>query len=60
MLVKLLSYLRLVQKFLPSLNQQGAGMVIKPEAPAVLATKLIEAMDVDSNDFLEDYTSRRV
>lgn len=44
-------------EILPSLNQQGAGMVIKPEAPAVLATKLIEAMDVDSNDFLEDYTA---
>lgn len=42
---------------LPVLNQQGAGIVVKPEAPAVLATKLIEAMDLDSNDFLEDYTS---
>ena len=29
---------------LPALNNQGAGMVIKPEAPAILATKLIEAM----------------
>lgn len=42
---------------LPALNQQGAGMVIKKEAPAVLATKLIEAMNLDSNDFLEDYTT---
>jgi len=42
---------------LPALNQQGAGMVIKREAPAVLATKLIEAMNLDSNDFLEDYTT---
>lgn len=42
---------------LPALNQQGAGMVIKPEAPAVLATKLLEAMNLDSNDFLEDYTT---
>ena len=32
-------------------------MTIKPEAPAVLATKLIEAMGLDSNDFLEDYTT---
>ena len=32
-------------------------MVIKPEAPAILATKLIEAMNLDSNDFLEDYTT---
>jgi hypothetical protein len=31
-------------------------MVIKPIAPAILATKLIEAMGIDSNDFLEDYT----
>ena len=43
-------------EILPGLNQQGAGSVIKPAAPAVLATKLIEAMDIDSNDFLEDYT----
>ena len=32
-------------------------MVIKPEAPAVLATKVIEALGVDSNDFLVDYTT---
>jgi len=44
-------------EILPALNNQGAGMAIKPEAPAVLATKLIEAMNIDSNDFLEDYTT---
>jgi len=44
-------------EILPALNQQGAGMVVKPEAPAVLATKLIESMNIDSNDFLEDYTT---
>lgn len=44
-------------EILPGLNNQGAGMAIKPEAPAVLATKLIEAMNIDSNDFLEDYTT---
>ena len=44
-------------EILPTLNNQGAGIVIKPEAPAVLATKLIEAMNIDSNDFLEDYTT---
>ncbi len=48
---------RIGKDILPSLNQQGAGLIIKPEAPAVLATKLIEAMDIDSNDFLEDYTT---
>ena len=42
---------------LPALNKQGAGMVIKPEAPAVLATQLIEAMNLDSNDYLEDYST---
>lgn len=44
------------QQVLPALNKAGAGIVVKPEAPAVLATKLIEAMGLDSNDFLEDYT----
>ena len=44
-------------EILPALNEQGQGMVIKPEAPAVLATKLIEALGIDSNDFLEDYTT---
>jgi len=44
-------------EILPALNKQGVGMVIKPEAPAILATKLIEAMNLDSNDFLEDYTT---
>ena len=42
---------------LPQLNQAGAGMIVKPEAPAVLATKIMEAMGIDSNDFLEDYTT---
>ena len=42
---------------LPKLNEAGAGMVIKQHAPAVLATKLIEAMGLDSNDYLEDYTT---
>jgi hypothetical protein len=32
-------------------------MVIKPEAPAVLATKVIESLGIDSHDFLEDYTT---
>jgi hypothetical protein len=44
-------------QILPQLNQAGAGMIVKPEAPAVLATKIMEAMGVDSNDFLEDYTT---
>ena len=50
-------YGRVGSEILPALNQQGAGMTVKPEAPSVLATKLIEAMGLDSNDFLEDYTT---
>ncbi len=42
---------------LPALNEQGQGSVVRPEAAATLATKLIEAMGLDSNDFLEDYTT---
>ena len=48
---------QLGSQILPSLNDQGQGIVIKPEAPATLATKLIEALGLDSNDFLEDYTT---
>jgi len=50
-------YSRIGAEILPGLAQQGSGMVVKPEAPAVLATKLIEAMDIDSNDFLVDYNT---
>ena len=42
---------------IPALNQQGAALVVKPDAPATLASKLVEAMGLDSNDFFEDYTS---
>ena len=42
-------------EILPALNNQGMGLVIKPEAAAVLATQLIESMQMDSNDYLEDY-----
>ena len=44
-------------QILPKLNENGAGMIIKPEAPAVLATKMVECMGLDSNDFFEDYTT---
>ena len=37
--------------------RQGKALVVKPEAPAILATKLIEALGCDSNDYLEDYTT---
>ena len=42
---------RVGSEILPALNQQGAGMAVKPEAPATLATRLIESMGLDSNDF---------
>ena len=44
-------------EILPALNEQGSGMIIKPEAPAVLATKLVESMGLDASDFFEDYTT---
>ena len=44
-------------EILPALNNQGMGLVVKPEAAAVLATQLIESMQLDSNDYLEDYTT---
>jgi len=44
-------------EILPALNQQGMGLVVKPEAAAVLATQLIESMQLNSNDYLEDYTT---
>ena len=52
-------YTRLGAEVLPALTQTGNGMVVKEEAPAVLATKLIEAMGLDSNDFLKDYTDEQ-
>ena len=45
-------YSRIAGEILPALTQQGAGMIVKPEAPAILLLNLIEAMDIDSNDFL--------
>ncbi len=44
-------------QLLPQLNEQGQGMVIKPEAGAVLATQLLETMGLNASDFLEDYTT---
>jgi len=48
---------RVGESILPQLNQAGAGMAVKPDAPAILATQLIEALGLDSSDFLEDYTT---
>lgn len=43
---------------LPALKAQGVGMIVRPEAPASLATQLVEAMGLDSNDFFVDYTDK--
>lgn len=48
---------RVGQEVLPALMQGGQQMVIKPEAGAVIATKVIEAIGLDSNDYLVDYTT---
>ena len=48
---------QLGSQVLPGLKDQGQAMVIKPEAPATMATQLIEAMGLDSNDYLDDYTT---
>jgi hypothetical protein len=44
------------QVVLPGLMQAGAQMAIKPEATVVLATDILEALGLDSNDYLKDYT----
>ena len=48
---------RIGAEVLPALNNAGLGITVKPQAPAYLATKMIEALGMDSNDFLEDYTT---
>ena len=48
---------RIGQEIIPALNQSGHGSAVKPEAPAILATKMIEALGCNSNDFLKDYTT---
>ena len=42
---------------LPKLNEMGQGMVIKPEAGAILATQLVDAMGLNPADFFEDFTT---
>ena len=48
---------KLGAEIIPALKQQGQGMAIKPTAGVTLATQLIESMDLDSNDYLQDYSS---
>ena len=42
---------------LPALKQEGQDMVIKPEAGAVIATKLIDSLGLNPADYLVDYTT---
>jgi len=44
-------------EIIPALQKQGQGMAIKPTAGVTLATQLIEALDLDSNDYIQDYKS---
>ena len=45
------------QQVLPGLKEIGADMVVKPEAAAVIATKMIDALGLNPADYLEDYTT---
>ena len=42
---------------LPALKEAGADMAIKPEAPAIIATKMVDALGLNPSDFLVDYTT---
>ena len=44
-------------EIIPQLKQQGAGAVVKPESAAILATQILEAMGLDSNEYLHDYST---
>ena len=45
------------QNVLPQLNQAGAGAAVRTDAPAIIATKIIEALGLEAHDYLEDYTT---
>jgi len=51
---KILKLAKVGSEVLPALQQQGQGMAVKPTAGVTLATQIIEAMDLESNDYLED------
>ena len=42
---------------LPALKAEGQEMVIKPEAGAVIATKMVDALGLNPSDYLVDYTT---
>ena len=45
------------QQVLPALKAEGQDMVIKPDAGAILATKMADAMGLNPADYFEDYTT---
>jgi len=53
---KILKLAKIGGEVIPALQNQNQGMAIKPTAGVTLATQIIEAMDLDSNDYLEDYS----
>ena len=45
------------QQVLPALKEMGADMVVKPDAGAIIATNVIDALGLNPGDYLEDYTT---
>ena len=42
---------------IPALKEMGADLVVKPDAGAVIATMMVDALGLNPNDFLEDFTT---
>lgn len=45
------------QQILPALKEMGADMVVKPEAAALIGTRIIDNLGLNPADYLEDYTT---
>ena len=44
-------------EIIPTLSQAGMGNAVKPETPAIIAAKAIDALGMNPGDFLADYTT---
>ena len=42
---------------IPKLKEMGAGLVVKPEAAATIATMMVDSLGLNPADYLEDYTT---
>ena len=42
---------------IPALKEMGADLVVKPDAGAVIATMMVDALGLNPSDFLEDFTT---